>query len=175
MPDGWNNFQDDFLHAQSNMSRNTAPRSHQMIKTTAGQGFLPQLRVQVRVGVQSGPPGVIPVPYTLPCPLGPSSQGTQIVGAIRSFSGTRAGGICPSPRSGLGPGLPQLGSSPHSQVPLEVHTVAKSLSLRIMQAPVRIPDLCLTAGGLPSPSAAPPACLPCGAAGRKQILGCSCT
>ncbi|XP_041594880.1 PDZK1-interacting protein 1 isoform X1 [Vulpes lagopus] len=61
------------------------------------------------------------------------------------------------------------------QVPLEVHTVAKSLSLRIMQAPVRIPDLCLTAGGLPSLSGAPPACLPCGAAGRKQIVGCSCT
>lgn len=70
------------------------------------------------------------VTHTRPCPLRPTSPVSQMAGAIR-FDWE--------------PGPPPPNPPSSSFQPLEVHMVAESLSLRVLQTWVQIPAVVLTA------------------------------
>lgn len=100
-------------------------------------------RVEVRCGVQSVTGRGCDPSHTNSA----LSPWTNLTGesdgwSCQTCSGTRAGSTCPSSRSDQGPGPPApipTPTSPSSFQSLEEHTVAKALSVRVLQTWVQSP------------------------------------
>lgn len=142
-------------------------QSHQTGTTTTGQNLLqPGVGVGWKVQCHRGHTHFALSPWTI---LTDESHGWS----HQICSGTRAGGNCPPSRSDPGPGslssplLPVFSPQKYTQWP--------RVNLRILQTLVQIPAVFLTACGtlqmlIRLPVKWARACLPCRAAGRKEIM-----